>query len=392
MALTLRQNPGLQAFSWETRVRDAEVVQAGLFPNPEIAIDVENFAGSGDFSGMGQSETTIALGQRIELGGKRPKRRHVAELEREIAGWDYEDARLEVLTEASKAFTDVLAAQEGLSLAAEILRISEESLAAVSRRVRAGASSAVEQTRAEVSVSATRVEQMRAQTTLLQARTRLVAMWGGGGGANFERAEGDIFDIQVPPTLDTLLPQIQNNPSIARWSHETELRQAVVELEKAKRIPDITAIGGVRRLEETSDSALVFGVVVPLAVIDRNQGAREASRFDLLKAKQERRAEELRVISELQVALQFIEASYAEISILRDSILPRAQQAYEGVRNGYTRGLFRYADVLEAQRTLFELKEQHIESLRAYHTASADIKNLTGSLFQAPRDIPGGNN
>ena len=57
-------------------------------------------------------------------------------LERDIAGWDYEAKRLEVLTEATKAFVDVLAAQERLALTEDIVRLSEQVLNAAFERVK----------------------------------------------------------------------------------------------------------------------------------------------------------------------------------------------------------------------------------------------------------------
>lgn len=55
--------------------------QAGFRPNPELDLSVENFAGTGGFRGLDDSETTLQIGQRLELGGKRTARRHPNHLE-----------------------------------------------------------------------------------------------------------------------------------------------------------------------------------------------------------------------------------------------------------------------------------------------------------------------
>ena len=79
-------------------------MQAGALPNPALATEVEDFAGSGDRRGFRGSQTTLSFAQLFELGGKRAKRRRVASLERDLAAWDFEAARLSVLTETTKAF------------------------------------------------------------------------------------------------------------------------------------------------------------------------------------------------------------------------------------------------------------------------------------------------
>src|SRR5687767_4089171 len=115
LALALMQNPNLAAFAWEVRAGEARTLQAGLPPNPEASVEVENVAGSGEFQGVDEAEVTVGLSQVIELAGKRRKRTHVAALERDLAAWDYETARLDVLTQVTQAFVDVLRVQERLA-------------------------------------------------------------------------------------------------------------------------------------------------------------------------------------------------------------------------------------------------------------------------------------
>src|SRR5919109_2751062 len=107
LALALLHNPALASAAWEVRAGEARTLQAGLLPNPEFSVEVENFAGSGAFRGMDAAETTIALSQVIELGGKRLRRARVAALQRDLAAWDYEATRIDVFTATTKAFVEV---------------------------------------------------------------------------------------------------------------------------------------------------------------------------------------------------------------------------------------------------------------------------------------------
>ncbi len=149
-ALALTHSPRLAVFDFERRIRDARAIQADLRPNPELALEVENFMGSGDLSGFGGSELTLSVAQLFELGGKRAGRREVARFERELAVWDYETARLEVLSEVAHAFVQVVAAQLRITLADELIETARQDLTAVERRVQAGAASPIEQTRARI--------------------------------------------------------------------------------------------------------------------------------------------------------------------------------------------------------------------------------------------------
>jgi len=381
LAAALLRNPDLASFSWEIRVREARALQAGLRPNPELALEVENVAGSGAFNGVGRAETTLTLGQLIELGGKRMKRRRVAELGATLAGWDYEVLRIEVFAAVERAFNGLLAAQERLRLTGELLDLAARSRDSVARQVQAGAASPVERTRAEVALATQALERRSAEAAQEAARARLAATWGGRK-ALYERAAGDLFAIAVPPTREEILRRLSANPDIARWVEEIELRKAVVALEDARRISDPVASAGVRRLEESNDTTVVFSVRVPLQVFDRNQGARLAARRDLTKARHQRAAVEVGVRTALEVVIQELTASYQEVVSLREQLLPKAEQSYRSVRQGYLRGLFRYLDVLDAQRSLFGLRSRELNALLDYHNAVAEIERLTGTPIQ----------
>src|SRR5688572_25323299 len=79
-ARALAASPELESGASEVRARAAHARQAGLPPNPELRTDVENVGGTGDREAFEETETTVRLSQRFELGGKRGKRRRVAEL------------------------------------------------------------------------------------------------------------------------------------------------------------------------------------------------------------------------------------------------------------------------------------------------------------------------
>ena len=71
LALTLSRSPELAAISYDIRIAEARILQAQLRPNPELDLEAEDIAGSGEFSNARRSENTLQLGQLIELGGKR---------------------------------------------------------------------------------------------------------------------------------------------------------------------------------------------------------------------------------------------------------------------------------------------------------------------------------
>ncbi len=382
LAFALLKNPRLRAFAWEIRAREAHVLQAGLLPNPDVSIEIENVEGSGAFKGTDVAETTLQLGQLIELGGKRLKRVKVASLERSLAGWDYETVRIVTLTEVTKTFIDVLAAQERLKLAEELVTLAERAFSAASERVGAGKTPPIDETKAKVELSVNRIELGRAEKNLVSARKRLATFWGSLE-PEFKMAEGDLGLIKMIPPASQLRKMISQNPDIARWNTELERFRAAVDLERAGRVPDLTVAGGVRRLSETDDSAIVLGVSMPLMIFNRNQGAYQEARFNLAKALEQQKAEELLIVAKLADGYRDLSTAYAEATALKSDVIPGAKQAFETAREGYLQGKFGYLEVLDAQRVLFKTKEKYIDALAAYHKASANVERLIGASLDA---------
>jgi outer membrane protein, heavy metal efflux system len=385
-ALTLRQalewaladNPGLKASGWGIRSAEARWHQSQLLPNPELEAEVEEFAGSGALSGFDAAQYTVALSQEILLGGKRGKAIRAAALERELAGWDYESKRLDTITAVRQAFADVLAAQQRVALSEELVRLAREIRDSTKLRVKAGAASSVENLKAAVELSALSIESDKARQSLEAARKALSATWGSSS-PKFSSAAGSLEELS-PLTPEALLRgHLKQNPDLARWAAELKLREAILDQEKAARVPNVTAGGGVRWLEESGDQALVAGVGVPLPLFDRNQGAIREAAYEAARAGEEARAAEAAVLSELASAYQELSSAHREASALNDELLPLAEASFEQTRQGYQQGRFGYLDVLDAQRTLFEARGQRLEALAQYQKARAAVERLIGA-------------
>jgi cobalt-zinc-cadmium efflux system outer membrane protein len=386
-ALALLQHPRLAAFGWEVRAGEARALQASLPPNPELEIEVEDFAGSGELRGFRSTEITIHLNQLIELAGKRQKRTRVVALERDLVAWDYEAARVDVLTQVTQAFVEVLSAQERVRLHQELVRLAEDVRRTAAERVRAGKVSPVEEARAQVALSTSRIALERTQRELEVARERLVVTWDGRTPA-FDSAAGTLESIAPLPSAAHLAERIAQNPDLARWATEMAQRQAALDLAGAQRVPDPTIGGGFRHARATGDHALVMSFSMPLPVLNRSQGEVLAARYRLAKVEEERRAAEVQVRTALADAYGGLASAFGEATRLHNEVLPGAQQAFDATGEGYRQGKFGFLDVLDAQRTLFESRGRYLEVLAAYHKAVAEVERLIGEPLAAVSETP----
>ena len=377
LTLALMHNPNLKVFSWAVRAGEAKTLQAGLRPNPELETEIEEFGGSGDLSGFSAIETTVQLGVPIDLGGVRGKQKQIAALEAELAGWDYETARLDVLTQMNQAFIDVLAAQEVVALNEELVRLAEQVFNTAKAQVEAGKVSPVQQMRTQVELANSRIALETSKRELEGARFVLASIWGSTSPV-FEKVEGQ-FEMAKPiPTVEQLANRISQNPNIVRWTVEIAHRHAAIQLERSKRVPGLSIGGGMKRLNESSDVAFILGLSLPLPLFDRNQGAILEAEYNLAKAFEERKSAEVAIRTALTTAYGVLSAAAGTVSALKDEALPRAHGTFDAVTEGYRIGKFDFLEMLDAQRTLFDVRGSYIDALAKYHKAVAEVERLVG--------------
>jgi len=377
LSLALTRNPELATFSYEMRIQEANALQASLLPNPEFDAEVENFAGSGSLNGFDESELTLSIGQLIELGGKRQKRTQVAVLNADLAAWDYETAKLNVFVDVVTMFTEVLVVQQRIGLQNELVNVAEEFLQSIQQRVKAGRVSPAEAARAKVELSTTNIELERLQKELQSASKRLAATWGSKK-PQFDRVVGNLDSVISLPSLEKFYSLLSQNPDIARWAVEMQRRDAELALEKAQRIPDPVIGGGYRRLNESGDNAVVMGLSLPLLLFDRNKGNIQAAEYRQLQAEQQKRTAEIALNTRLAEIYNTLSASYNEIATLKTNVIPEAQNAFNLINQGYQMGKFGFLNVLDAQRTLFEVRSQYLNALKEYHQNVAKMERLIG--------------
>jgi cobalt-zinc-cadmium efflux system outer membrane protein len=382
LAAALARSPALAAFSWEVRAREAALLQASARPNPELRVEVENFAGSGDFTGFDATETTLSLAQLFELGGKRERRSERAALARDLADRDYEAARVAVATRTAEAFFMLLARQERLAIAAEQSAVAEEAVRTVEAMVRAGAVSPVEAARSRVARERAALDRNALAREVADARVALAAQWGGQE-ASFERAAGALEDVAPPPALAALLPLVADTPELARFAAELAERRAAVAAEEAERTPDVRLGLGGRHHAEGGDGALVAELSLPLPLFDRRRGAVLQAQYQLRRAESEQRLAVSTANATLQGTYQRLLRAFEAASLLRERVLPEAARAFEGARAAWRVGGLRYVEVLDAQRTWFTLREEEIEALADYHVARAELEGLIGRPLDA---------
>jgi cobalt-zinc-cadmium efflux system outer membrane protein len=370
LTLAMGANADLSAARYELQAVESSVLQAGVLPNPVLGLDVQD-------TRRETRETTVQLSQPIELGGKRSARVQAAARGRDAASAELISKQSEVRAAVITAFFNVLTAQERLRLAQDAVELAQRATVVASRRVAAGKVSPVEETKARVAEAGVRLELVQARSDLTSGRKRLSATWGNRT-PRFERAEGQLDALPELPEPVALSRRLASAPALVRARFEVDRRQALAQLERSRRIPDLTVSLGVKRNEELGRNQAIVGVSVPLPIFDSNRGNVLEALRRTDKARDELAATEIRLDAELAHAYEKLNTSRQEADALQKDVLPGAQSAYDAAAKGFEFGKFGFLDVLDAQRTLLQAKSQYLRTLSEAHRSAAEIDRILG--------------
>jgi cobalt-zinc-cadmium efflux system outer membrane protein len=380
ISAALADNPDLSAFAYGLRTAQARERQAALRPAPELAIEAENFAGSGETRAFDAAETTLALSQVIELGGKRDARVDLARAGSGAVEIERQAAQLDVLAEVTRRFITVARAQERLSLARSATALGE-------RRADAAKSPHAELDRAQIARDRDRLEEQAAAADLDTARKQLAAMWGASqpviDGRSFGEVKAELFAL--PPTGDfaALAGQLAANPDFLRFASEARLRDAELRLATTLRRPDVTLSGGLRRFENSGDQAFVVSLSLPLFSGRRAEAYVAEAQANRERVDAQRRAAEVRAEATLYELHRQLARAVNEARALGNDIRPRAAEALQETEDAYARGRYSYLELVDAQREYLSVQAALIESAATAHALRTEIERLTNAPLSA---------
>jgi outer membrane protein, heavy metal efflux system len=371
----LAESPRLKAFGSGVAAAKGEQRQAGAWVNPEVGVEAENVAGQGAYKGFDSAEVTVGVTQEIAIGGKISARESIAGKGLEIASLDEQAARLDVIRDVTTAYADVVAAEENVRLATEQKELAVDVLKSVSVRVGAAAAPLMQKSRAEVERSTATIALDKANRERDISRKKLASMMGE---EHFTLPlDSAAFYAIAKPEVASLEEKLKANPDLVKLNSSLEQSKARLELEQANAIPDPRLSVGMRDFRDSGDQAFIVGVSLPIPVFNANGGNIEKARHDVSRTEMDNRQLALNTSSELTEAHERMENAYVQAQTLKTEILPSADKAFRLAREGYGLGRFPYLEVLDAQRSLFDVKQQHISALKDFHSSKAQVERLT---------------
>lgn len=390
----LQNNPTLAQAEAAIRAAQGRRRQAGLWPNPTVGYQGEEFA----FRAFGdKSEHFAFIEQTIPLGGKLRKSQRIFEREVQQAEIEATTQKARVLNTVRMLYYETLGAQQMVDLRTELARIASEAVKTTSELLNVGQADRPDHLEAEIESQQVELELESARNNLRQVWQLLASVIGTPTMAPM-RLAGSLEENL--PTLDqeTLMATLlRDSPEIKRARVEVERAQAVLARAKAERIPDLFLRGGFGYSSEFLETAngpsgrrtgpeanVQIGITLP--IFNRNQGGIAAAQAEVSIAERELTRLELTLRVRLAQAFRDYNNAADAVRRYREIILPRAERAYNLYLSSFRQMAASYPQVLISQRTMFQVREQYLDALVELRQNAIQLEGflLTGGL-DAPR-------
>jgi len=375
--MTLANNPSLYEFEFKQRVIDGESKTAALKPALNAGVELENFLGTGEVSGLKELEVTLTLSSVLQLNDKPAARLNVLSERRIQQDVEKQIRTLDILGELNRRYIKVLVLQANLEVIKDAETLALYTLNAVTKRVEAGASPLLEQKRAQAALAQAKLDVSLAQQDLRFGLRSLSIMWGEQT-PSFKRVEGDLFAFNKIESFDALSVAIQSSPHIDLFAKQSRVQAAQLRLVQANNRADIEWSAGIKRMQGIDETALVAGISVPLFQKERNLGEYKAHKARLDAIELQKQSNLRSLLHSVNRALGEHTRALLEVETIQLNVIPPLKEALDLVESAYLEGRFSYLEWVITRQEFLATRLTLIEAASQVHLSKTEIETLTG--------------
>ena len=363
--------------------------QAGAWPNPLLGYSGDQLTRTG-LDPWGQHG--FFVDQTIPLWGKLRLSRDVfvQTAERAQAGVDLQRQR--IVSSVRVLFYATLMAERRVQVNEGLVTIGSDAVGVTAQLFNVGAADRPDFLEMEIEAARVQVSLNEARNDVFALRQELAA----------EVGSADVAGRPLVGSIDQSIPELERESVIRALVEESpQMRAARAEIARARAVtarakrepyPDLFLRGGAgynRELGGLSGQPIGWvgqveaGMTVPL--FNRNQGGVLAARAEETLAESELRRVELSLRAAAAAQFATYLTALRSTEVYRDAILPRAEEAYRLYLTRYREMAAAYPQVLVAQRTLFQMSREYLDTLdRSWQSALRLQGLLPGDALESP--------
>lgn len=369
------RNPAIVALRADLGVADAELVKAGLLPDPVVGWDAMDVLAVELTGGTPKTVDYLAglgLSWQLPGPGEIGARVGTAQARKEEVQQRILAAEWRLVREVHGAFTELVAALARLDLNTQSLEIARRTATFFDDARDVGGATAIQKCLAGIELAGLEQERVRLEGELRTSRQVLNGLLGLPPGTDIEpETPADPFVVtDADLDIDQLVEQaVRQRPDLRQLLAVYRAAEEELRLEIARQWPQL-AIG--------------TGLSVVLPMFSRfNAPAIQAA-----MARRERVAREVRsavhaIRAETHAAVTTLQNSVQQARAFDDTLLPRVQESLRLTDEAFDAREVTLVEILTAQKQVLDVRSNYLEARIRAAQARILVDTVTGRVLTA---------
>lgn len=379
VAMALRNNREIRAEVERIAASRADLVQAGLLPNPILSLTLRAPIDPAD----GVWFVGAALIQQFTALWLRDGKISAADARLNETVLDVSDRALRLVADVRTMHARLVYGQRELALTREVASVVERSIDAMRRRVTGGEATALDSSRLEQQLIAFKTDEADLVRGLAKERRRLLELMGFAPASAEWAAEDSTAHGQALPPEEAIVIDLARTQrlDVAASRAVVEANAAELSIEELSRLRNFGL--GVD-FERDTDEAYTIGPVIEVGIpiFDINQA-------QIAKAGALARAALATHEAVTQRAIRGARAAYIDsveaarlADMLRRLAVPLAERVSDLARSGVTAGVSDTTVLLDAQRELLDVRRTLIRREAEATLAAIELDYAVGGTVR----------
>jgi outer membrane protein TolC len=374
-------NGDLEAAYHEWAMAVARINIAGTYPSAPVSLGFEYMFSADNMKAWDRTTVTGTFDNGsggLPLPNKVKQDATIATRDAQAAGERFAAAKFKLQRQVLRAWIDY-------ALMAEQVRVQEENNALLkllndtaAARLQAGGMQQ-DLLRTDIELRMAQDELATMQSKLPQMRAMLNGMLGRPPEAPLPAPTTMPAARSVPVDDASLFAVgVSANPELRALAHDSRGRSDAIERARMEYLPDINPMAGF-----TGGVAQFIGadLMIPTA-IPKIRAMVTESRANLARVQAMQRQTTADRRAEYVAAVYALRNAERQTALFEKTILPAAQRVLDSARQQYTAGTAGYLDLIEAQRTLLDVRLTIAEARAARERSLTDLEALAGVDFE----------
>lgn len=374
------KSPRYAALLQRIETARAEVVAAGVLPNPRISYGRYDLVSRVNTMFDGRVQQAVTLEVPVLISGQRGARVEAAEKGVDAAAADVEAEYASIVHETRLLFVKLLASQERIAILGETAREMERLSAIVTGRQQAGNASPYDVLRIGIEANSVQTRLETARNDLAGTTGDLGVLLGMPGWK--PEAVGKLAVLGVPPDAQKLLAEAEVlNPDIEAARRSEAAADAGLEKARRERWPVPSLQVGSTFTDNPYGNTTFGGVSVEVPIFDRNQGGMARAEAEKRTTVLERELAVSRTRVAIERAVDLLARRQETRMRFEKDVLGKLPDLKSMGESAYRLGKGTLLELLDAYRSRTEMRLTELDLIQVETEAEFDALRASGLLL-----------